>query len=119
MEVHFFTEYHGSTEQVYAKIAKGCEEESTINDDTLHRSGHNIHAVVNFTAETDSSGKEKEFLSRDTTKQRVITVISDELRERECHVVNEQVWSCVFGNSKDGCGDISTRDCAQWTSFIY
>ena len=42
MEVHFFTEYHGSTEQDFGKIAKSCEEESTIKDDTHHRRGHNI-----------------------------------------------------------------------------
>ena len=39
MEVHFFTEYHGSTEQDYGNIAKGCEEESTIKDDTHQRRG--------------------------------------------------------------------------------
>ena len=82
MDVQFFTEYHGSTEQDYGKVAKGCEEESTIKDDTHHRRGHNIHAVVSFTAETDFSGKKEEFLSRDITKQRVIQMISDELRER-------------------------------------
>ena len=42
MEVHFFTEYHGSTEQDYINMAKGCEEESTINNDTHQRRGHNI-----------------------------------------------------------------------------
>ena len=92
MEVQFFTECHGSTEQDFGKIAKGCEEESTLKDDTHHRRGHNIHAVVSFTAETDFSGKKDEFLSRDTTKQRMIPMISDELREREWHVVNEQIW---------------------------
>ena len=61
MEVQFFSEYHGSTEQVFGKIAKGCEEESTIKDDTHHRIGHNIHAVVSFIAETDFSGKKEEF----------------------------------------------------------
>ena len=61
MEVHFFTEYHGSTEQDYGNIAKGCEEESTIKDDTHQRRGHNIHmpTVVSFNAETDFSGKKK------------------------------------------------------------
>ena len=59
MEVHFFTEYHGSTEQDYGHIAKGCEEESTIKDDTHQRRGHNIHTVVSFNAETDFSGKKK------------------------------------------------------------
>ena len=56
------------------------------------RREHNIHAVVSFTAETGLSGKKEEFLSRDTTKQRVISMVSDELRERECHAVNEQIW---------------------------
>ena len=64
MEVHVFTEYHGSTEQDYGKIAKGCEEESTIKDDMHQRRGHNtIHTVVIFTAETDLSGEKEEFLS--------------------------------------------------------
>ena len=85
MDVHFFTEYHGSTEQDYGNIAKGCEEESTIKDDTHQRIAHNIHTVISFTTETDFSGKKEEFLSIDTTKQRVIPMISDELRERECH----------------------------------
>ena len=59
MEVHFFTEYHGSTEQDYGNIAKGCEEESTIKNDTHQRRGHNVHTVVSFNAETDFSGKKK------------------------------------------------------------
>ena len=46
-------------------------------------------------------------------------MISDELGEIECNVVNEHVWWCIFGNSKDGSGDISTHDCAHWISFIY
>ena len=92
MEVQFFNEYHGSTEQDFGKIAKGCEEESTIKDDTHHRRGHNIQAVVSFTVETYFSGKKEELLSRDTTKKRVIPMISDELRERKCHAVNEQIW---------------------------
>ena len=91
MEVYFFTEYHCSTEHDYGNIAKGCEEESTIKDDTHRRRGHNIHTVVSVTAE-DFSGMMEDFLSRDTTKQRVIPMINDELREREWHVVNEQVW---------------------------
>ena len=58
MEVRFFTEYHGSTEQDYGRILKGREEESTIKDDTHQRRGrNNIHTVVSFTAETDFSGK--------------------------------------------------------------
>ena len=64
MEVHFFTEYHGSTEQDYGKIAKGCDEEPTIKDDTHQRRGNNIHdTIVIFTAVTDLSGEKEEFLS--------------------------------------------------------
>ena len=81
MEVHFFTEYHGSTDQDYGNIVKGCEKKSTIKDDTHQRRGHNIHSSVSFTAESDLSGKKEELLSRDTTRQRVVPMISDELRE--------------------------------------
>ena len=46
------------------KIAKGCEEESTIKDGTHQGRGHNnIHTVVSFTAETDLSGEKEEVLS--------------------------------------------------------
>ena len=65
----------GSSEQYYGKIAKGCEEESTIKHETHQRSGYNIHTVVSFTAETYYLGKKEEIVSRDTTKQRVIRMI--------------------------------------------
>ena len=46
------------------KIAKGCEEGSTIKNGTHQRRGHNnIHTVFSFTAETDLSGEKEEFLS--------------------------------------------------------
>ena len=47
-----------------------------------------MHPVVRFTAETELSGKKEEFLSRDTNKQRLVRMISDQLRERDCTVVN-------------------------------
>ena len=47
-----------------------------------------MHPVVSFTAETEFSGKKEEFLSRDTNKQRLIRMISDQLRERDCIVAN-------------------------------
>ena len=72
MEVHFFTEYHGSTEKEYGNIAKSCEEESTIKDDTHQRRGHNVHTVVSFNG--------RALVKRH--KQRVIPIVSDELRER-------------------------------------
>ena len=59
MEVHFFTEYHGSTEHGYGNLAIGYEEESTIKDDTYQRRGHSLHTVVTFTAETDLSGEKE------------------------------------------------------------
>ena len=64
MEIHVITEYQGSTEQDYGKIAKGRDKESTIKDDTHQRRGqNNIHKVVSFTAETHLSGEKEEFLS--------------------------------------------------------
>ena len=47
-----------------------------------------MHPVVSFTAATEFSGKKEEFLPRDTNKQRLIRMISDQLRERDCTVVN-------------------------------
>ena len=44
-----------------------------------------IHTVVSFTAETDLSVKKEEFLSRESSKHRVVPMIRDELREREYH----------------------------------
>ena len=46
-----------------------------------------MHPVVSFTAETEFSGKKEELLSRDTNKQKLIQMISDQLRERD-YVVN-------------------------------
>ena len=63
-DVHVFTEYHGSTEHDYGKLAKGGEEESTDKDDTHQIRGHNnINTAVSFTAETDLSGETEEFLT--------------------------------------------------------
>lgn len=85
MEVHSFTEYDGER---YGKIAQsyddvitrlygsdttvafdGYEEGLSIKDNMLQRSGHNIHAVVSFTAETEFSGKNGKFRSRNVNKQ--------------------------------------------------
>ena len=99
MEAHSFTENHVSTEQDYGKIAKsyahftiiyssattvaldGCEQGSLIKDDTHLRRGGTIYTVVSFTAETECSGKNEKFVPRDTNKQRLIPMITDELRE--------------------------------------
>ena len=47
-----------------------------------------MHHVVSFTAQTEISGKKEELLSRYTNKQRLVQMISDQLRERDCIVVN-------------------------------
>lgn len=47
-----------------------------------------MHPIVNFTAETTFSGKKEEFLSRDTNKQKLIWMISDALKEKNCTVVH-------------------------------
>ena len=70
----------------------GCEEEPPIKDDTHQKTCFNIQTIVSFTAEADYAGKKEECVSRDKNKHRLNPVISDELRERECHVVNEKVW---------------------------
>jgi len=44
--------------------------------------------VIAEPAETEFSGKKEEFLSRDVNKQRLIQMISYELREKDCTVVN-------------------------------
>ena len=80
MEVHFFTEYHGSTEQDYGNIAKGCEEESTIKDDTNQRRGHNIHRLSASMLRQISQARRRALVKRHS--QRVIPIISDDLRER-------------------------------------
>ena len=55
---------------------------------THKRIGQNIYPIVGFTAATEFTGKKEEFLSRDVNKQRLIQMISDELRKRDCTVVN-------------------------------
>ena len=60
----------------------------TIKDNTHQRRGRNVHHVVSFTAQTEISGKKEELLSRYTNKQRLVQMISDQLRERDCIVVN-------------------------------
>ena len=60
----------------------------SIKDNTHLRRGQNIYPVVNFTAETEFSGKKDAFLSRDSNKQGLINLISDELRNRNCNVIN-------------------------------
>ena len=66
----------------------GYEDGPSIKDNTHQRRGNNIHPIVNFTGETEFSGKKEEFLSRDLNKQRLIQLISDALKERHCTVVN-------------------------------
>ena len=81
----FTIRHYGSATTV---VFDGYEEGPSIKDNTHQRRGHNIHPVVSFTAETEFSGKKEEFLSRDINKQRLIRMISDELRKRDCTVVN-------------------------------
>ena len=70
-----------------AIVFDGYEEGPSIKYNTHQRRGRNVHHVVSFTAQTELSGKKEEFLARDTNKQRLIQMISDQLRERYCIVV--------------------------------
>ena len=81
----FTIQYYGSATTI---VFDGYGDGPSIKDNTHHRRGNNIHPIVNFTAETEFSGKKEEFLSRDLNKQRLIQMISDELKERGCTVVN-------------------------------
>ena len=69
-------------------VFDGYEEGPSIKDNTHQRRGRNMHPVASFTAETEFSGKKEVFLPRDNNKQRLIRMISDQLRERDCNVVN-------------------------------
>lgn len=81
----FTIRHYGSA----STIVFDCYEEGpTIKDNTHLRRGHSIHPVVSFTADTKFSGKKEEFLSRDVNKQRLIRMVSDELRKRGCTVIN-------------------------------
>ena len=106
MLVHSFTEYHGSSEQdgeiakSYADFAirhygpativvfDGYEEGPSIKDNTHQRKDAictQLSASLlrqSFQARRKSSGQ------NDTNNQRLIRMISDQLRERDCTVVN-------------------------------
>ena len=68
-------------------VFDGYEEGPSIKDVT-HQRRRNIHPVVSFTAETQFSRKKQKILSTDSYKQRLIWTVSDELRKRNCTVVN-------------------------------
>ena len=76
-------------------VFDGNEEGPSIKNNTHQRRGRNMHPVVRFTAETEFSGKKEVFVSRDTNKQRLIRMISDQLRVRYCTVVNAHGDACV------------------------
>ncbi|KAJ8364405.1 hypothetical protein SKAU_G00132360 [Synaphobranchus kaupii] len=70
-------------------VFDGYEEGPSIKDNTHQRRANNIpYPIVSFTAETEFSGKKEEFLSRDINKQRLIQMLSEELTERDCTVIN-------------------------------
>jgi len=46
-----------------------------------------MHPIVCFTAETELSGKEEDFLSHDENKADMIALISTALTKRGCHVI--------------------------------
>ena len=81
----FTIRHYGSATTV---VFDGYDEGPSIKDNTHERRGQNIHPIVGFTAATEFTGKKEEFLSRDVNKQRLIQMISDELRKRDCTVVN-------------------------------
>lgn len=81
----FTVRHYGSTATI---VFDGYEEGPSIKDNTHLRRGHGIQPVVNFITDTQFSGKKENFLSRDSNKQSLIRLVSAELRNRGCTVVN-------------------------------
>ncbi|KAL2082773.1 hypothetical protein ACEWY4_022591 [Coilia grayii] len=81
----FTIRHYGSASTI---VFDGYEEGPSIKDMTHLRRGQNIYPVVSFTVETEFSGKKEEFLSRNANKQKLIKMVSDELRKRGCTVIN-------------------------------
>ena len=59
----------------------------SIKDNTHQRRGMNVHPVVHFTADTEFIGKKEKFLSRASNKEGLISLISAQLRNRGCNVI--------------------------------
>ncbi len=81
----FTLRHYGSATTV---VFDGYEEGPSIKDNTHQRRGHNSHPIVHFIADTEFSGKKDEFMSRDANKQRLIQMITAELRRSGCDVIN-------------------------------
>ena len=78
--------YYGSGTMI---VFDGYEEGPCIKDNTHQRRANNSpYPIVNYTTETEFSGKKEEFLSRDINKQILIHMLSDGLKERDCYVIN-------------------------------
>lgn len=83
--VAFTTRHYGSATTI---VFDGYMEGPSIKDNTHQRRGHNVYPVVSFTAETEFSGKKEQFLSKGVNKQRLIHMVSDEMRKKDFTVVN-------------------------------
>ena len=68
-------------------IFDGYEGGPSIKDNTHQRRGKNTYPVVNFTEETEFTGKKEDFLTRDCNKQCIINLISVELKRVGCNVI--------------------------------
>ena len=60
----------------------------SIKDNTHQRRGMNVHPVVHFTGDTEFIGKKEQFLSRASNKEGLISLISAQLSNRGCYVIN-------------------------------
>lgn len=73
----FTIRHYGSATTV---VFECYDEGPSIKGNTHERRGQNIHPIVGFTAKTEFTGKNEELLSREINKQRLIEMISDELK---------------------------------------
>ena len=60
----------------------------SIKDATHRRRGYDATPTINFTQDTLFTGRKDEFLARSSNKQRLIDLITTELRKKNCTVIN-------------------------------
>jgi len=106
----FTVRHYGSSAVV---VFDGYEEWPS-KDITHQRRRHTIHPLVSFTAETQFYNKKEEFMSTDSNKQRLIWMVSDELKKRlHC---SQRTRGCWCTHSEGCSGEVST--CIQHTTTL-
>ena len=69
-------------------VFDGYGEGPSVKDNTHQRRGQCVHPVINFSTNTEFVGSREDFLSNPSNKQRFIDLVSFELLEKGCSVIN-------------------------------